>query len=219
MLRAWIPPLWALAGGLLAVCEFGPLSYWMNSYWGGAVSAMAGCLVFGALPRRNAWLLGLGLAIQLLTRPYEAPFLLIIAIIFISKWGRLPTCGRLPIGLLATFDRIPSPNANPKQSRNRNLDHPPLPTQPSPIRSPNDLHIRAQPNTNPRTNLRTATRLSSPNPNPRQRKPPNLPRAPDGKNPQHTLLPPTLPVRRPPRPALVLRATANSNGPSEPSHC
>ena len=104
MLRGWMPPLWALAGGLLAVCEFGPLSYWMNSYWGGAVSAMAGCLVFGALPRRNAWLLGLGLAIQLLTRPYEAPFLLIIAIIFISKWGRLPTCGRLlnkvPIGLL-----------------------------------------------------------------------------------------------------------------------
>ncbi len=102
MLRAWTPPLWALAGGSLAVCEFGPLSYWMNSYWGGAVSAMAGCLVFGALPRRNAFLLGLGLAVQLLTRPYEAAFLVIIAAVWM--WGRLPTGGRsltkLAIGLL-----------------------------------------------------------------------------------------------------------------------
>ncbi len=51
MLRAWVPPSWALLGGIFAVMEFGPLSQWMNSYWGGAVSAVAGCLVFGALPR------------------------------------------------------------------------------------------------------------------------------------------------------------------------
>ena len=68
MLRAWTTPGWALAGGLLAVFEFGPLNQWMNGYWGGAVSACAGCLVFGALPRlrergrtRDAILLGLGL--------------------------------------------------------------------------------------------------------------------------------------------------------------
>src|SRR5580693_9462392 len=78
MLRAWTTPGWALIGGLLAVIEFGPLNQWMNSYWGGGVSALAGCLVFGALPRlrenghtRDAVLLGLGLAIQLLTRPFE----------------------------------------------------------------------------------------------------------------------------------------------------
>jgi hypothetical protein len=73
MLRAWTTPLWALAGGLLAVFEFGPLNQWTNCYWGGAVSAVAGCLVFGALPRllngggrrRDAALLGLGFAIQL----------------------------------------------------------------------------------------------------------------------------------------------------------
>ena len=35
MLRGWTTPPWALAGGLLAVFEFGPLSQWMNSYWGG----------------------------------------------------------------------------------------------------------------------------------------------------------------------------------------
>src|ERR1700753_4337246 len=56
MLRAWVPPGWALLGGLLAVFEFGPLSSWTNTYWGGAYTATAGCLVFGALPRlRNGW--------------------------------------------------------------------------------------------------------------------------------------------------------------------
>jgi hypothetical protein len=85
-LRGWTTPAWALVGGLLATFEFGPLCYWTNCYWGGAVSAIAGCLVFGALPRlrqnvggakryRHAALLGVGLALQLLTRPYE--FLLV----------------------------------------------------------------------------------------------------------------------------------------------
>jgi hypothetical protein len=51
MLLAWTTPGWALTGGLLTVIQFGPLRYWMNTYWGGAVSAVAGCLVFGSLPR------------------------------------------------------------------------------------------------------------------------------------------------------------------------
>jgi hypothetical protein len=51
MLRAWTTPGWAVVGGLLAVMQFGVLSYWVNTYWGGAVSGIAGCLVFGALPR------------------------------------------------------------------------------------------------------------------------------------------------------------------------
>ena len=95
MLRAWATPGWALAGGLLAVIEFGPLNQWMNSFWGGAVSACAGCLVFGALPRiretartRDAALLGLGLAVQLLTRPYEFIFLLASAGLFLFAFFR-----------------------------------------------------------------------------------------------------------------------------------
>ncbi|MCU1259752.1 MAG: hypothetical protein JWO80_2637 [Bryobacterales bacterium] len=83
MLRGWVSAEWALAGGLLAVCEFGPLNQWMNIYWGGAVSAAAGCLVFGALPRlrergsaRDGVVLGLGLAGELLTRPFE--FLVVV---------------------------------------------------------------------------------------------------------------------------------------------
>jgi hypothetical protein len=82
MLRAWTLPSWALAGGLLAVFEFGPLSQWMNGYWGGTFAAMGGCLVFGSLPRlldrarkRDALLLGIGLGLNILTRPYESLFL------------------------------------------------------------------------------------------------------------------------------------------------
>ncbi len=89
MLRGWTTPGWALLGGLLAVCEFGPLSYWMNSYWGGAVSAMAGCLVFGALPRlqergqsRDAILLGVGVGLQMLSRPYESLILDLAVLLF-----------------------------------------------------------------------------------------------------------------------------------------
>ncbi len=82
MLRGWTTPSWALAGGVLAVCEFGPLSQWMNSYWGGGVAAIAGCLVFGSLPRirdygrsRDAALLGAGIGLHVLARPFESMFL------------------------------------------------------------------------------------------------------------------------------------------------
>ncbi|HYK18678.1 MAG TPA: hypothetical protein VEV37_11685 [Bryobacteraceae bacterium] len=82
MLRAWISPGWALLGGLLAVIQFGPLNQWTNSYWGGHVAAASGCLVFGALPRirqavraRDGLWLGIGLALHLITRPYESLFL------------------------------------------------------------------------------------------------------------------------------------------------
>lgn len=90
MLRAWTTPLWSLMGGLLAVIEFGPLNPWMNNYWGGSLAAAAGCLVFGALPRvrqsrrsRDAALLGLGLGLHLLVRPYESVFLVLAAILFV----------------------------------------------------------------------------------------------------------------------------------------
>ena len=90
MLRGWTSPEWALLGGILAVIEFGPLNAWMNSYWGGSFAAVAGCLVFGALPRLRATgrpacgaVLGLGLGLHWLTRPYETIFLAIAVLLFL----------------------------------------------------------------------------------------------------------------------------------------
>lgn len=106
MLLAWTSPAWALAGGALAAIEFGPLNQWMNNYWGGMLAAVAGCMVFGALPRlaghfraRDAWLLAAGLTIHLLTRPYESIFLVAATAIFLMPiWKRaLPV---LLLGLL-----------------------------------------------------------------------------------------------------------------------
>jgi hypothetical protein len=78
MLRAWMPPEWALVGASLAVIRLGLFSYWANSYWGGAPAAIGGALVAGAIPRifrqvraRDAVLLGIGLALLAISRPYE----------------------------------------------------------------------------------------------------------------------------------------------------
>jgi hypothetical protein len=78
MLEAWLPPAWALFGATLAVLRLGILSYWMNSYFAGSLTVLAGALVLGALPRirrhgrlRDAVVMGVGLAILANTRPYE----------------------------------------------------------------------------------------------------------------------------------------------------
>lgn len=137
MLRGWVTPGWALLGGLFAVFAFGPLSGWMNSYWGGAVAALAGCLAFGALPRlrehsrpRDAAVLGAGLGIHLLTRPYESIFLLLSVILFflpelvslpdLSRRARSLSLLRLaPIAVIAVLPAIAVTLAQNKQVTGR----------------------------------------------------------------------------------------------------
>lgn len=81
MLQGWVAPYWALMGGLLAAIRIATFSYWANSYFGGAVAAVGGALVLGALPRikrepnvRDALLMGLGFGILMTSRPFETAF-------------------------------------------------------------------------------------------------------------------------------------------------
>jgi hypothetical protein len=78
MLQGWVPPEWALLGGILVWTRFGMFSYWMNSYWGGAIAATGAALVLGALPRiwdrqrpRDAIIFGVGAGILAISRPVE----------------------------------------------------------------------------------------------------------------------------------------------------
>ncbi len=78
LLRGFFSARWALLGGCLAIAQFGFSHYWVHTFWGGALAASGGALVFGATRRlyreirpRDAAVLGVGVVLLALTRPFE----------------------------------------------------------------------------------------------------------------------------------------------------
>jgi len=93
MLYRWLPHWAAWIGGLLCSLTLGVSSAWMNSYYGGAVSAAGGALIIGALPgllrtgrMRYAGILAVGWTLMWFTRPYESVILGLITGAAIVVW-------------------------------------------------------------------------------------------------------------------------------------
>jgi hypothetical protein len=95
MLQAWLPPKWALLGGMIAVLRIGLFSYWIDTYsGGGAIAALGGALVLGALPRfmktvrlRYSILMAVGAILLAASRPYEGILLCLPVAIALVRWA------------------------------------------------------------------------------------------------------------------------------------
>jgi len=94
MLQAWLPPTWALLGGILAVLRIGLFSYWIDTYSGaGSIAALGGALVLGALPRfmrgarlRDGLLLAAGVILLGTSRLYEGMLLCLPVAFVLVRW-------------------------------------------------------------------------------------------------------------------------------------
>jgi hypothetical protein len=95
MLQAWLPPPWALLGGVLAILRISLFSYWIDTYSGaGSIACLGAALVLGALPRitrrgarpRDCLLLATGIAILGLSRPFEGLLLCMPVLFVLVRW-------------------------------------------------------------------------------------------------------------------------------------
>ena len=78
MLQGWLPPHWAMLGGIFVVWRLCLFNTWFDGYLGGPVAALGAALVLGAYPRviafsraSSAVWMGVGIVILALSRPME----------------------------------------------------------------------------------------------------------------------------------------------------
>jgi hypothetical protein len=96
--RGWLSPGWSLLGAVLTGLNVGS-TYWLNSYWGGTVAAVGGCLVVGSVIRiigarpepggkfLLGALLGLGISILANSRPWEGMWLILgVGVVLAYRW-------------------------------------------------------------------------------------------------------------------------------------
>ena len=97
MLLAWTGRRWAFLGGVTAALFLlgvhADKGNWGASYWGGAVAALGGALLFGAARRittrpssRDAVMLALGVGLLANSRPYEGALLCLPVAIYLLVW-------------------------------------------------------------------------------------------------------------------------------------
>jgi hypothetical protein len=108
MLQQWLPPRWALLGAVLVILRIDLFSYWLDTYWGGAVAALGGALVVGAMPgmkrlsSKAALLMGLGAALLANTRPLEGLIFCIPVAVWMVAW----LCSRSSPSFLTATRRV-----------------------------------------------------------------------------------------------------------------
>ncbi len=113
MLLAWFSSGWAWIGAWVATFQYvtiglafgeSTFAYWSQSYWGGALAAAGGALLFGAVVRlvkasepRAAWALAFGLLLLANTRPLEGLIACLVPclwlLITLIRTGRLAQAG------------------------------------------------------------------------------------------------------------------------------
>ena len=81
-IQGWLRGRWVIFATVWIVFQLALATYWMNSYWGGAASALGGALVAGSIARmrtrlriRDFCIFALGLAVLANSRPYEGALL------------------------------------------------------------------------------------------------------------------------------------------------
>ena len=114
MMQGWLPPAWAFYGSLIVGLKIGIVGLFINTYMGGAVPAIGGALLMGALPRLRregsrllpAAFLGLGMVILMNSRPFDGALLSCAALLYLVPTRRLkvlaPAAAVLACGLLFT---------------------------------------------------------------------------------------------------------------------